>query len=131
MMWKVLKLGAGGLGLVLAGCVATDAQVAPDPAMAASSIDDVKAARDVADRAWLKCVVPLLTHLDDGTSDPQSIAIGARAGCSEQFRRLVFAYLPLDGSVTQLMPIMETSVDRNSVKRVLEHRVSRRHHPNK
>jgi len=77
----------------------------------------------------MTCVTPLLRELDDGTSDPRSIAIGARAGCPEQFKKVVFAYLPTGGSIAEMFPIMESSLDETSVKFVLEQRARRRHRP--
>lgn len=122
------KLALTGVGLVLTGCAATKTEpmpAIPSPSIAPPSSAQVKAERDAADAAWLKCVAPLLQHLDDGTSDPRSIAIGARAGCPEQFRRVLFAYLPPGGSIAQLATIMESSLDGSSVKLVLEQRSRR------
>jgi hypothetical protein len=125
------KLALTGLGLALTGCAATKTEPVPAmPAIPSPSSAQAKAERDAADAAWLNCVAPLLRHLDDGTSDPRSIAIGARAGCPEQFRRVLFAYLPPGGSIAQLAPIMESALDDGSVKLVLEQR-SRRHDTDK
>lgn len=117
----------GGLSF-LSGCVTAQTRNASELEPTAAFLADVKAARDAADRAWLSCATPRLLDLDDGTSDPQTIAIGARAGCEPQFKGVAFAYIPSGVHISDFFPTIEKSLDEVSVKLVLELRAKRRHH---
>lgn len=113
-MKPAVALAVAAIGL--AGCYTSREEIAYP------SIEEVKAKRDAATLAWLKCDTPLLIKLDDGRSDPQTIAMGARSGCPDQFKAMVFAYLPVEGNISDMFPIIERSLDERSVRVILDRR---------
>jgi len=71
---KTVRQLTGALALILTGCAATEAE---------------KAAADKAIQDWQVCVLRAVAQLDDGRSDPVSIAFAIEPACAGLYEEVI------------------------------------------
>lgn len=106
-----MRLAAALLALSLAGCVADEAAQ--------------KAARD----AYSDCAMAAVARLDDGRSDPASVAMGVSAACAAQYaavsNQVQSGFVTAAGRASA-RDTMQTNELRMATNAVLTYRASKR-----
>lgn len=101
-----------GLLPVLAGCLGGD-----------------EVARKAAETAYGDCAMAAVKRLDDGRSDPASVAMGVSGACSGQYAQLSLQMqeqMLTENSQTYMRDHMRTNELRLATNAVLTYRASRR-----
>jgi len=114
MAWKIYSLGAVAAA-ALSGCVADEATQ--------------QAAKQSAERAYSECLMAAVNRLDDGHSDPASIAMGVAGACSGQYAQLSLqmqSEIITDTGQAYLRDQMRSNELRLATTAVLTYRASKR-----